>query len=130
MIAEAERYAEADRKRREEADRLNAADATCYQAERMLADHGEKLASDLRSRIESALRETREALAKRDATLATERAEALKHILQEAGSTLYAQVQAGPERGPGVGAAGEARPTGSGPRGRVVEAEYKEASQG
>lgn len=128
MVVEAERYAEADRKRREEADKLNAADSTCYQAERLLAEFSDKLAADMRSRLEAALREAREALAKRDAALATERAEALKHLLQEAGTGLYAQTAPTVPPRPDVGAgAGEARPTGAGPRGRVVDADYKEA---
>jgi molecular chaperone DnaK len=126
MVAEAEHYAEADRKRREDAEKLNAADATCYQAERTLADFGEKLTAELRQRLESALRETREALSKRDVTLAAERAEALKRVLQEAGSTLYAQTtQASPQPNGGA-TSGAARPSGPGPQGRVVDAEYKE----
>jgi molecular chaperone DnaK len=128
MIDDAERYAEADRRRREEADKLNAADAVCYQAERTLADFAEKLPAELRQRLEASLRDTRTALSQRDATLATERAEALKRILQEAGGTLYTQTtQAQPQPQPHVGSAsGEARPSGSGPRGRVVDAEYHE----
>lgn len=129
MIQEAERYAEADKKRREEADKLNAADSVCYQAEKLLADFGEKLAADQKSTVESALRDTREAVSKRDVALATERSEVLKKILQEVGATLYAETrQAPPEARPDAGApSGEARPTGSGPRGRVVEAEYQES---
>jgi molecular chaperone DnaK len=128
LVEEAERYAEADKKRREEAEKLNAADSVAYQAEKMLADYGEKLGTDQKAKIESALREVREAFSKRDAGLATERAEALKRILQEAGAALYTESsQAGREPQPHVGApSGEARPTGSGPRGRVVDAEYKE----
>ncbi len=131
MVDEAERYAEQDRKRRTDADKLNAADAVCYQAEKTLADFGDKLAGDLRTRIESALRETRAALAKRDAALASEKAEALKQVLQEVGKELYAQTgQAGPQPRPDVGVAtGEARPSGSGPRGRVVDAEYTEGKK-
>ncbi|MEW6258238.1 MAG: molecular chaperone DnaK [Pseudomonadota bacterium] len=138
MIREAERYAEQDKKRREEADKLNAADAICYQAERMLADFGDKLTVDLKGRVETALRETREALAKRDAALATERSEALQKLLKEAGAVIYAQTPGagvysqtaypGSQPQPGVGApGGEARPSGSGPRGKVVDAEYTEA---
>ena len=66
-------------------------------------------------------------------TLATERAEALKKVLKEAGAVLYAQSgQApkggpyaetrweGPEPPPNVRApTAEARPSGSGPRGKV-----------
>jgi molecular chaperone DnaK len=136
MIHEAEQYADQDKKRREEVDKLNAADSASYQAERMLADFGDKLTAELKGRIEAALREVKEALARRDAQLATERAETLQKVLKEAGAVIYSQT-------PGAGvyaqtpyprekteegaSAGEARPSGSGPRGRVVDAEYKEA---
>jgi molecular chaperone DnaK len=128
MIRQAEEFAEKDKQRREEAEKLNAADSVCYQAERTLADFGDKIAEDLKARIETALKDAREALAKRDATLAGERAEALKVVLQDAGQALYAQTpEGGPQPPPDVGApSDEARPTGSGPGGRVVDAEYKE----
>ncbi len=136
MIRDAEQYAEADRKRREEADKLNAADSVCYEAERMLAEFADKLTAELRGKIESTLREAREAVARRDAPVATERAESLKKVLKEAGTVIYAQTPGagvyaqtpypGPEPKPGTG---EARPSGSGPRGRVVDAEYKEESR-
>ncbi|HXU93689.1 MAG TPA: molecular chaperone DnaK [Gallionella sp.] len=140
MVEDAERYADADKKRREDAEKLNTADSTCYEAEKLLANFADKMTDDLKKRIDTALRETKEALMKKDATLATERAEALKKVLQEAGAVLYAQTgQApkggpyaetrweGPEPAPNVGAeTGEPRPSGAGPRGKVVDAEYKE----
>ncbi|MDP2961536.1 MAG: molecular chaperone DnaK [Sulfurimicrobium sp.] len=140
MVEDAEKYVEADKKRREDAEKLNAADATCYEAEKMLANFADKLTDDLKKHIETALRETKEALLKKDAPLATERAEALKKILQEAGAVIYTQSGQeskgkpysetrweGPEPPPNVGASGgEPRPSGAGPRGKVVDAEYKE----
>jgi len=129
MIKDAERYAEEDKKRREQAEKLNAAESTCYQAEKMLADFPDKITDELKRRIEAALRETRSAVASRDAQLATERAEALQKLLKEAGVVIYSQA---PDAGiyaqtPAPGAAtGEARPSGSGTRGRVVDAEYSE----
>jgi hypothetical protein len=52
-----------------------------------------------------ALRETREALTQRDAPLASSRAEALKQVLQQAGTAIYAQAaQPGPQPPPGTGA--------------------------
>jgi molecular chaperone DnaK len=128
MIQESERYAEEDRKRREEAEKLNSADSLCYQGEKTLADFGNKLTPDLRSRIEQAIRETRDAHTKRDAALASERSEALKQLLQEVGKELYSKnASTGPQPSPNVGSeTGEARPSGSGPRGRVVDAEYQE----
>jgi len=133
MIKEAEKYAEQDKQRREKADKLNEADAMCYQAEKMLADFGGKLTEEMRKRIEENLRKTREAHATQDAALATERAEELKKVLKEAGVAIYAQTpQAGvykETRAPEPTAAGaQARPSGSGPRGRVVDADYKESN--
>jgi molecular chaperone DnaK len=100
----------------------------------MLANFSEKLTDDLRRRIENALRETKEALLKKDVSLATERAEALKKVLGEAGAVLYSQSgQAskgapyaetrweGSEPPPNVRGAAA-----SGTHGKVVDAEYKE----
>jgi molecular chaperone DnaK len=128
MVEEAERYAEADRKRKEDAETLNAAESLCYQAEKTLAEFGDKLTAELKGRIETARRETREAIALKDARLAKQKADELRKHLQEAGATIYAQT-------PGAGVyketvvpppPSEARPSGAGPRGRVVDAEYRE----
>ncbi len=122
MVQEAEQYAEADKKRKEEADRLNAADAVCYEAERLLAEYGDKLASELRAKIEVKLKETKSALESRDIDLATTHADALKALMKEAGSTIYAQSQ------------GEGSPQGTGsdsanpPYERVVDADYRETT--
>lgn len=131
MVEQAEKFAEEDKKRREEAEKLNAADAICFEAERTLADYGEKISDNLRSRIEKALRETREAHANRQVDLATSKAEALKTVLQEVGKVVYAQASgAEPHPRPDVGSGtGEARPTGAGPRGKVVDAEFKESEE-
>jgi molecular chaperone DnaK len=123
MIKEAERYAEDDRKRRETVEQLNNADAICYQGEKMLADFADRLPADMKSRIEAAMRETREAVLKKDAALATERAEKLKKELQEAGKVLYWETK--PTAGTGEGEAKGEQP-GSPPHGRVVDAEYEE----
>jgi len=132
MINQAQQFAGQDKKRREDAEKLNTADSICYQAERTLAEYIAKLPADLCTRIETALKETREELSKRDPAAASQKADALKVVLQEAGQALYAQTpqpepQPRPETG---GETGEARPTGSGPSGRVVDAEYREAGGG
>jgi molecular chaperone DnaK len=102
MVAEAERYAEQDRQRREQAETLNDADAICYQAERTLAEHGDKIGVELRERIETALRDTRQAVAAHDAEQASQQAEHLKAVLQEAGAALYGRAAPTP---PEAGAA-------------------------
>ncbi len=131
MVKEAEQFAEQDKQRREQADRLNEADSICYQGERMLADFADKLNDEMKQRIEQGIRETREALTKADADLAKQRADALADLLKEAGTVIYAQTPGatGPykhvktESGQ---SSREARPSGSGPRGRVVDADYEE----
>jgi len=140
MVEDAEHYADADKKRREDAEKLNAADSTCYEAEKMLANFAEKLTEDLKKRVDTALRETKEALLKKDVSLATERVEALKKVLSEAGAVLYSQSGqagkggpyaetrwSGTEPPPNVGgASNEQRTKASETHGKVVDAEYKE----
>ncbi len=130
MVKEAEQFAEQDKQRREQADELNEADSICYQGERMLAEFGDKLNDEMKQRIEQGIRETREAISQHDAELAKQRADTLAELLKEAGTVIYAQTPgaSGPykhvktETSPAAGA----RPSGSGPRGRVVDADYEE----
>jgi len=133
MVGEAERYAEADRKRRDEAEKLNTADALCYEAEKTLANFSDKLTEEMRQRVDAALSDTREAVRKKDAALATERSEALRRVLKEAGAIIYAQSPEAPKSGfyseqrwPG-GEDESKRRTETSSRGRVVDADYKES---
>lgn len=136
FIDDAEKYAEEDKNRREEADKLNAADSMCYQAEKMLAEFSDKLTDEMKNKLDSHLRETREALNKHDAELATKCAEELEKVIREAGVTIYSTSPEAPSSGPYAphaapdmgGAGGEAKATGSGPRGKVVDADYTETN--
>ncbi|NIT14789.1 MAG: molecular chaperone DnaK [Candidatus Dadabacteria bacterium] len=131
MVSEAEKYAEEDKKKRDAAEKLNEADSVCYQAEKMLAEFASKLTEEMRDKIESGRHDTKDAIVNKDADLAMQRAEDLKKLLQEAGATLYAQsTETPPHPKPDVGTGAEgARPTGSGPGGRVVDAEYTDESK-
>jgi molecular chaperone DnaK len=135
MVKEAERYAEDDKKRRAVAEKLNEADALCYEADKMLAEFSDRLTAEVKKAIEDALRDTREALAKKDADLAGERAEELKKALKQGGAVIYSQTpgayraQPGAQPPPRVEEPGAAHPSGAGPRGRVVDAEYKETTK-
>ena len=136
FINEAEKYSAEDKKRREAADKLNAADSMCYQAEKLLADFRDKLNDDMIKDLEKHLRETHEALSKHDAELATKCAEELEKVIRNAGALIYSESPSAPSSGayaphaaPNVGATGgEARPTGAGPRGKVVDADFTESS--
>ena len=135
MVGDAERYAEEDKKRRAAAEQLNEADALCYEADKMLAEFSDRLTAEVKKQIEDARRETREALAKKDVELTAQRIGKLKKALEQGGSIIYSQTpgayktQRGPQPPPRVEEPGEARPSGAGPRGRVVDAEYKETTK-
>lgn len=141
MVDDASHYADVDKKRRDDAEKLNAIDATCYEAEKMLASYPDKFTEELKKRIDTALKETKEALLKKDVPVAVERAETLKKVLQEAGAVLYAQSgqasKGGPysetrwkgsDSSPSVGDTTAETPShGSGPHGKVIDAEFKES---
>jgi molecular chaperone DnaK len=132
MVDEAERYAEEDAKRREKAEKLNAADSRCYQAEKILAEYSDKLTQEMRDRLQATMHSTREAVQQQDAELAAQRSEELDKVLREAGTALYSQSAGAPKSGPYAhvdtsGAGGESKPSGSGKRGRVVDADYEES---
>ena len=64
--------------------------------------------------------------------LARQRADALAKVLKEAGVVIYAQTPGAKGgykevKAENEAAAGGARPSGSGPRGRVVDADYEES---
>jgi molecular chaperone DnaK len=134
MIKDAEMYVEEDTKRRKTAEDLNAADAMCYQAEKLLADYSDRLVPDMRNKLQEVMQKTRQALEKKDAEQATQYSRELENILREAGAALYSQSSAAPQAGPYAphpypetgGAGGNPKPSGSGERGRVVDADYEE----
>ena len=136
MVDEAEKYADADKKRRDDAEALNDADSLCYQAEKALADFADKLTAELKANLERARQATKDAFTRRDVAEAKAKAEELRKILKEVGTVIYAQTQP-PGSGPyqevrygnaapgGTAGSDEARPSGAGPRGRVVDADYR-----
>lgn len=79
-------------------------------------------------------RETRDACAKRDATLAMQKAQALTKLLQEVGTAVYAGSAGATAKGapspgaaqPGAAPFASAQAGAGAPGSRVVDAEYKE----
>ena len=79
------------------------------------------------------MKPVKEAVSARNADEAMAKAEELSKVLQEVGAALYASTEGSqtttsePHPEPGVGeGSGEPRPSGSGPRGKVVDAEFRE----
>ncbi len=127
MVQEAEKYADEDKERKEKADKLNTADAVCYEAERLLAEFSDKLDPDLKGKIEAKLKEAKEAVQSSDIELATERSEALKELMKQAGSSIYSQGQAS-SQGQTTSSQGQQTKSGDEPYERVVDADYREST--
>lgn len=66
MKADAEQYAEADKKAREEADTINKGDSIVFSQEKMLEEMGEKISDDEKATITELVEKMRDAVSKRD----------------------------------------------------------------
>jgi molecular chaperone DnaK len=90
----------------------------------------------MRNRLQAAMHSTREAIQQGDAELAEQCGKELEELLREAGVALYAQSPQAPKTGPYAphpypdtsGAGVGEKPSGSGERGRVVDADYEESN--
>src|ERR1019366_7171088 len=62
MMADAEKYADEDRKRREEAEVRNRAETLAYSTEKFLSENADKVPDDVKSEVESAVADLKKAL--------------------------------------------------------------------
>lgn len=91
MIADAERYAEEDRKRREAVEIRNSADSAVYSTEKFLSENGDKVPGDVRSEVEGDLAAVKSALESDDTDAISSAAAKLATSSQKMGSAMYAQ---------------------------------------
>jgi molecular chaperone DnaK len=126
MIKEAETFATEEKRRREEAEALNSADVICYQGERFLADFDDKVAAAQRTPIDQQIKDLKAAIAAKNSSEATSIAEALKKLLQEAGTALYGQARTGAAAAGAAAEPSDRQATGPSAHGRVVDAECRE----
>src|ERR687885_273175 len=91
MVKDAERNAEADRKRREQIDTKNQADSLAYQAEKQLKDLDDKISAADKSRVEGLVKDLREAINKENCDRMKSLSNDLQQALMQVGSAVYAQ---------------------------------------
>lgn len=91
MVKDAERNAEADRKRREQIDTKNQADSLAYQAEKQLKDLDDKISAADKSRVEGLVRDLREAINQENCDRMKSLSNDLQQALMQVGSAVYAQ---------------------------------------
>jgi molecular chaperone DnaK len=94
MMADAEKYAEEDRKRREEAEIRNRADTLAYTTEKFLGENGDKVPDDVKAEVEEAIAELKKALEGTDTDAIQAASEKAATVSQKMGSAIYAQAQA------------------------------------
>ncbi len=91
MIKDADRNAEADRKRRDRVDTKNNADSVAYQAEKQLRDLGDKVAATDKTRLEGLIKDLRQAIEQENDDRMKSLTQDIQQALMQIGSAVYAQ---------------------------------------
>ena len=118
MMADAEKNAEADKKRRELVDAKNNAEALAHQTEKQVAEHGDKVSDEVKSEITDAIAALKAAAEGEDVAAINEKHQALMTAAMKLGEAIYAQQQ---EAAAHADAAADAAGDDD-----VVDAEYEE----
>jgi molecular chaperone DnaK len=127
MVRDAEQYADQDKKKMEEAQQLNDADTMLYTAEKTKTDLTGKISEADVGKIDAATRDLRKAIESKDFGAVKSKADALRKILQDIGSSVYQQAAEqgqAPEQ-PKAGGASPEEAQGSQSDGKVTDADYK-----
>ena len=93
MMADAEKYADEDRKRREEAEVRNRGETLAYSTEKFLSENSEKVPDDVKSEVESAVADLKKALEGTDTEAIRTATEHAAQVSQKMGTAIYAQSQ-------------------------------------
>ena len=125
-VAEAEKFAEEDKKRREDVDTRNAADQMVFECEKLLSENGDKFSDADKSDLNTKIDALKEALKGTDIELIKSAQETLQQKFYEVSQKMYqaAQQQAGAEGFDPNAAAGGAQPGADG----TYEANYKDVT--
>ena len=126
MKAEAEQFAEADKKERERIDKMNQADSMIFQTENFLQENGDKLGAD-KANVEQAVQQLKDAHKSGDIAAIDTAINNLNQVMQAASQKMYSQAggqQAGPQQGAGF--QGGQQTQGSNPQDDIQDADFEE----
>ncbi|MDI6827340.1 MAG: Hsp70 family protein, partial [Armatimonadota bacterium] len=123
MVADAQRFAEEDRKAREAAETRNRADSLIYQTEKLLRDLGDKVPTDQKANIESAISELRSAMSSNDLNRIRQATDNLQQASYKLSEIMYQQAATGAATG---GSEAGARQESTAGEEGVIDAEFKE----
>jgi molecular chaperone DnaK len=131
MKAEAEQFAEADKKERERIDKMNQADSMIFQTETFLQENGDKLGAD-KANVEQTVQQLKDAHKSGDVAAIDAAINNLNQVMQAASAKMYQQ--AGGAAGGGAGFGGQQAGSGfqggqqahSNPNDDVQDADFEE----
>jgi len=126
MKAEAEKFADEDKKKKELVEKKNEADSLIFQTEKTLKDAGDKITEDEKKEIEESIKALKEAKDKSDATVESidEAFKKASEALSKYGERLYkaaSEAQPGAANDSSAGPAPEPKSDGKAEEGEVVD---------
>jgi molecular chaperone DnaK len=89
MKAEAEKFAEEDKRKREEVEKINKADSLIFQTERQLKEYGDKISADKKQPIEDALASLKAEFEAKNYENLDAAMEKLNNVFQAASQDMY-----------------------------------------
>jgi len=134
MKAEAEQFAEADKKERERIDKLNQADSMIFQTENQLNEIGDKIPADKKPAIEQALQQLKDAHKAGDVNAIDTAIASLNAAWQAASAQMYQGAQGQPggdtyqggQQAGGAGFQGGQQTSGHNPQDDIQDADFEE----
>jgi molecular chaperone DnaK len=128
MVNEAEKNADADKRRREAVEARNEADAAVYSAEKQLRETGVSIGESVRKPVEQAISAVKEAMGSEDANRIRQSSSALSQAM----SQFHAASQSSAASGSGPGDAADAKGRAAPEKGKddVVDADFEEIDHG
>lgn len=126
MIAEAQKFAEQDKKQREKVEAINQADAMIYNANKTLQELGEKVTKEEKERIEKAIEELKAAMSGGETATIKVKTDALMKEVFQMSSRIYQSAshqkeEGGQRKDSGGGGKGDGKGDGEG----FVDADYR-----
>jgi len=93
MMADAEKYADEDRKRREEAEVRNRGETLAYTTDKFLSENADKVPDDVKSEVTSSIDELKKTLEGTDTEAIRTATEKAAQVSQKMGTAIYAHAQ-------------------------------------
>ena len=127
MKAEAEQFAEQDKKERERIDKMNQADSMIFQTETFLNENGDKLGAD-KANVEQAVQQLKDAHKSGDIAAIDTAINNLNQVMQAASAKMYQQAgpQPGADQQSGAGFQGGQQTQGHNPQDDIQDADFEE----